>query len=154
MLWRGNNYKGAKVKESESEVAQLCPTMGFSRQVSWSGMPFPSPGDLPDPEIKPGSPTLRADTLPSEPPGKSSFKNHLFYGWVVCWASQVALVVKNLPANAGDIRDVGSISGSGRSPGEGNGNPLQSSCLENSVNRGAWWATVNGLTKSQTWLNN
>ena len=65
-------------------------------------------------------------------------------------ASQVVLVVKNLPANAGDIRDVGSISGSGRSPGEGNGNPLQSSCLENSVNRGAWWATVNGLTKSQT----
>ena len=58
------------MKESESEVAQLCPTMGFSRQVSWSGLPFPSPGDLPDPEIKPGSPTLRADTLPSEPPGK------------------------------------------------------------------------------------
>jgi len=55
-------------------------------------------------------------------------------------ASQVVLVVKNLPANAGDIRDVGSISGSGRSPGEGNGNPLQSSCLENSMNRGAWWA--------------
>ena len=58
------------MKESESEVAQLCLTMGFSRQVSWSGLPFPSPGDLPDPEIKPGSPTLRADTLPSEAPGK------------------------------------------------------------------------------------
>ena len=46
-------------------------------------------------------------------------------------ASQVALVVKNLPANAGDIRDAGSIAGSGRSPGGGHGNPLQHSCLEN-----------------------
>ena len=42
----------------------------FSRQEYWSGLPFPSPGDLPDPEIKPGSPTLQADSLPSEPPGK------------------------------------------------------------------------------------
>ena len=53
-------------------------------------------------------------------------------------ASQVVLVVKNLPANAGDIRDAGSIHGMGRSPGEGNGNPLQYSCLENSMDRGAW----------------
>ena len=45
--------------------------MGFSRQEHWSGLPFPSPGDLPDPEIEPGSPTLQADALPSEPPGKS-----------------------------------------------------------------------------------
>ena len=51
--------------------------------------------------------------------------------------SQVATVVKNPPANAGDGRDVGSIPGSGRSPGEGNGNPLQYSCLENSRERGA-----------------
>ena len=49
----------------------------------------------------------------------------------------LALVVKTLPANAGDIRDVGSIPGSGRSPGEGNGNPLQYPCLENSMDRGA-----------------
>ena len=66
------------------------------------------------------------------------------------WASQVALVVKNLPANAGDLRDLGLVPGSGRSPGEGNGNPLQYSCLENSMERGAWWATVPGLVKSQT----
>ena len=46
--------------------------MGFSRQECWSGLPFPSPGDLPDPGIKPGSPTLQADALPSEPPGKPS----------------------------------------------------------------------------------
>ena len=51
-------------------------------------------------------------------------------------ASQVALVVKNLPANAGDLRDVGSIPRSGRSPGGGKGNPLQNSCLENSMDRG------------------
>ena len=55
------------------------------------------------------------------------------------WASQVALVVKNSAANAGHIRDQGSIPGSGRSPGEGNGNPLQYSCLKNSMDRGAWW---------------
>ena len=57
------------------------------------------------------------------------------------------LVVKNLPANAGDIRDVGSIPASGRSPGEGNGNPLQYSCLENPINRGAWWAIVCRISK-------
>ena len=53
-----------------------------------------------------------------------------------CPASQVVLVVKNLPANAGDARDTGSIPGSGRSPRVGNGNPLQYSCLENSMDRG------------------
>ena len=59
-------------------------------------------------------------------------------------------VVKNLPANVGDARDMGLISGSGRSPGEGNGNPLQYSCLENSMDREAWWARVHRVTKSQT----
>ena len=49
---------------------QAPPSMGFSRQECWSGLPFPSPGDLPDPGIKPGSPVLQADALPSEPPGK------------------------------------------------------------------------------------
>ena len=53
-------------------------------------------------------------------------------------------VVKNLPANVGDAGDVGSVSGSGRSPGVGNGNPLQYSCLDNCMDRGAWWATVHG----------
>ena len=62
---------------------------------------------------------------------------------------QLVLVVKNPPANAGDIRDTGSIPGSGKSPGEGNGNPLQYSCLENPTERGAWWATVH---QSWTWL--
>ena len=49
---------------------QAPPSMGFSRQQCWSGLPFPSPGDLPDPGIEPGSPGLQADALPSEPPGK------------------------------------------------------------------------------------
>ena len=62
-------------------------------------------------------------------------------------------MVKNLPANAGDTTDLGSIPGSGRSFGEGNGNPLQYSCLENSMDREAWQATVYGVTKSQTQLS-
>ena len=61
-----------------------------------------------------------------------------------------ALVVKNLPAKAGDVRDVSLIPGSGRSPGEGHGNLLQCSFLANSMDRGSWWATVHGVTKSQT----
>jgi len=62
----------------------------------------------------------------------------------------VALVVKNLPANAGDIRDAGSIPGSGRSPGGGHGNPVQYSCLENPVDRGVWQVTVHSVAQSQT----
>ena len=61
-------------------------------------------------------------------------------------------MVKTLPANAGDVRDVGSIPGSGRSPGGGHGNPLQDSCLENALDRGVRQAAVPGVTKSQTRL--
>ena len=68
------------------------------------------------------------------------------------WASQVALVLKNLPANAGDIRDVGSIPGLGRLPGGGHGNSLQYSCLENPMDREDWWATIHGVAKSRTRL--
>ena len=60
-------------------------------------------------------------------------------------------VVKNPPANAGDV---GSVAESGRSPGGGNGNPPQYSCLGNSTNRGAWWATVHGVVKSRIRLSN
>ena len=59
------------------------------------------------------------------------------------WASQVVLAVKNLPASA-DVREAGSTPGSGRSPGEESSNPFQYSCLENPMDRGAWWATVHG----------
>ena len=59
-------------------------------------------------------------------------------------------MVKNPPANIGDIRDAGSIHGSARSPGGGNDNPLQCSCLKNPMDRGAWWATIHGAANSQT----
>ena len=65
-------------------------------------------------------------------------------------ASQVSLVVKNPPANAGDIRDVSLIPGSGRSPGGGHNNPLKYSCLENPMDREAWQATVHRVAKSGT----
>ena len=65
-------------------------------------------------------------------------------------AFQVALEVKNLTANAGDIRDVGSIPRLGRSPGGGHGNSLQNSCLENPIDTGAWPATVHRVAKNHT----
>ena len=65
----------------------------------------------------------------------------------------MVLAVKNPPANAGDARDVGSIPGSGRSPGVGNGTPLQYSCLRNPMDRGAWRVTVHGATRHQTQLS-
>jgi len=65
----------------------------------------------------------------------------------VAWVSQVALVVKNLPVSA---EDLGWISGSERAPGEGNSNPLQHPGLENPMDRGTWWATVQGVAKRWT----
>ena len=81
------------------------------------------------------------------------FKDILFnkYCWVI-GASQEDLVVENLAFSSGDIRNVGSVPGSGRYSGGGNGNPLQYLCLENSMDRGAWWATIPGVTKSRTLL--
>ena len=67
-------------------------------------------------------------------------------------SSQVALVVKNPPANAGDLRDAASIPGSGRSPGGGQGSPIQYSCLENPMDRGAWQAAVHRVAQSRTGL--
>ena len=77
-------------------------------------------------------------------------KKEWIYIYIYVWASQLALVVKNPSANVGDTRDVGSIPGSGRSPGGENGNPLQYSCLENPMDNRAWWATVLRVTKSRT----
>ena len=70
------------------------------------------------------------------------------------WGFPAGAVVKNLPANEGDSRDVGSIPGSGRSPGVGGGNLLQYSCLEISMDRGAWWVTVHRTAKSRAGLSN
>ena len=85
--------------------------------------------------------------LSSVPFMKSSLSD-----WYINYFSfQVALAVKNTPASAGDV---GLIPWLGRSPGEGNGNPLQYSCLGNPMDRGAWWATVHEVSKSQTQVSN
>ena len=126
---------------------QAPPSMEFSRQEYWSGLPCPSPGDLPNPGIDPGSPALQADTLPSEPPRKPQFYAYLLNcTGIPMWVSGVEST-----CHAGDL---GSISGWGRSPGGGNDNPLQYSCLGNPMDGGAWWATVQRVAESQTWLSN
>ena len=96
----------------------------------------------------------------AEDPGKlqSMGSQRVGNDWVtitqsyLLWASQLALMVKNRPANAGDVRDMGSIPGSGRSPGGGHSHPLQYSCLQSPMDRGAWQAQVHRVWKSQTWL--
>ena len=140
---------------------QAPPSVGFSRQEYWSGFPFPSPGHLPNPGIEPGSPALQAGSLPSEPPGKYLHRKLLQINNKIIKQLQkctflsknkdVTLfpqVVKNSPANARDTRDMGSNPGSGGCPGEGNGHPLQYSCLGNPMDRGAWLSTVHGVLKS------
>ena len=72
--------------------------------------------------------------------------------WTSPWASQMKLVVKNPPADAGDIRDTGLIPGLARFPGGGNGKLLQYSCLKNPMDRETWWVTVHRVAKSWTWL--
>ena len=83
-----------------------------------------------------------------------SVRFDVYYETVLCQGFPGGTMVKNRPANAGDARDMGLIPGLGRSPGEGNGNPLQYSCLENFMDRGACWWTVHVVTKSQTRLSN
>ena len=73
---------------------------------------------------------------------------HIWFS-LFLWASQVALVVRNRPVNAGDVRDMGLIPGSGWSPGGRHGNPLQYSCLETPMDTGAWRATIHRVTKSR-----
>ena len=114
-------------------------------------MPIPSLGDLSDPGIEPGSPALREDSLPSELPGKPKLYIYMYIQFTAMVNIYVYLGFlggsdgKESACSAGNT---GSILESGRSPGEGNGYPLQYSCLENSMDRGAWWATVHGVAKS------
>ena len=104
-------------------VAHQVPlSMAFSRREHWRGLPLPTPGDLPDPGI--------------------SNTGLLHMGFLE------AQTVKSPPANAGDSRDWGLIPESGRSPGVGNGTPVQYSCLENPMERGTWQATALGVAKS------
>ena len=78
--------------------------------------------------------------------------SHLRVYIYICRASQAVLVVKNLSASAGDAGDPAPIPELGRSPGEGNSNPLQDSCLENPMDRGAWWTIVHGVAKTRARL--
>ena len=127
-------------------------------QGCWGGQPFRSPGDLPNQGGEPRSPSVQADSVPAEPPGKPkntgvgtlSLLQRIFLTqelnrgllqcrWILYQLSyQGRSAVKNSPANAGEKRDLGSISGLGRSPGGEHSNPLQCSCLENPRERGAW----------------
>ena len=117
-------------------------SMGFPRQKYWSGLPFPPPGDLPDPGIKHASPALAGRFFTTKPPGKNFLKVRFTLYCNLGFSG--SSVVKNPPANGGDS---GLIPGSGRSPGEGNGNSLQYSCLGNPMDRRAWQATVHGVAK-------
>ena len=86
-LWSGST--GSKTLEMKVKVAQSCPALcnpkEFSRSEYWSGLPFPSPGSLPNPGIKPRCPTLQADALPFEPPGKSFVCYcHYYYSECLC----------------------------------------------------------------------
>ena len=69
------------------------------------------------------------------------------------WKLLLPLVAQTVKASAYNAGDLGSVPGSGRSPGKGNGNPLQYSCLENPMDGGAWWTAIHGITKSRTWLS-
>ena len=167
-----------KVK-SESEVTQSCPTlrtpwtaanqappsMGFSRQEYWSGLPLPSPHFLLIVLKSAFDVNLRSalwmenhgvEQTPPYPVLCVPMFSKLLGLGPKCRASQVALVIKNPSASAGDGRDADWIPGSGRSPGEGHGNPPQYSCLENPLGRKAWWAIVHGAAKTWTrlkWLS-
>ena len=123
-------------------VARQAPvSMEFSWEEHWSGLPFPPPGDLPSLGIKPGSLTLQADCLLNA----GSYKFPLYFMSSTCsFGLPWWLSCKNPPGNVGDTC---SIPGSGNSPGKENGSALQYSCLENPMDRGAWLATVQGITK-------
>ena len=124
-------------------ASQAPPSMGFPRQEYWSGLSFPSPEDLTDPGIKLLSPALALNHLGS---------------WVLI--SLTYWQQRGLPRGySGKVsacqcrRHKHKWRGWGRSHGVGNGNPLQYSCLENPMDRGAWRATVHGVTKSRTQLS-
>ena len=136
-------------------VAQSCPTL--CDPMDYSPNRLLCPWDFPGKMEWVAIPFSKRSSQPRDWTMVSCIKGRFFTVWAIREAhiyikrgSQVALVVENLPANARDLRDVGSISRLRRSLGEGHGNPLQYSCLENPMGRGAWQAAVHGVTESQT----
>ena len=135
-------------------------SIGFPRQEYWSGLPFPPPRDLPNQRSNLSLLHWQVDSLPLSHLGSPSLiireisiKTTMSSSHQSEWqppkkSTSRASLVKNLPANTGDTRNAGSIPGLGRSPGGGNGNPLQYSCLGNPTDRGAWRAAVHGVSKS------
>ena len=134
-------------------VARQAPlSMEFPRQEYWSGLPFPSPGDLPKSGVKPGSPALQA-----EPPGKPNKASITLQSW------RHFMVIKKMPPRGfpgGPVAKM--LCSQCRGPefdpwssncGKGNGTPLRYSCLENPMDGGAWWAAVHGVVKSWTRLS-
>ena len=113
----------------------------FSRQEYWSRLPLPSPGDLPDPGIEPQSPTLQADSLLSEPPGKPQNRKQLLFQ-MFCGTKAVTMTTRVTEIGVQYTR-----------VGEGNGTPLQYSCLENPMDGGAWCAAVHGVARSRIRLS-
>ena len=140
------------VPHHRRQPTRLPPYLGFSRQEHCSGVPFPS--ILPESEKGKWSRSVVCDSLrphglqptrllrPWDFPGKSTG-----VGCHCLLHFPGDSGVKNPPAKAGAAKDAGLIPGLGRSPGKGNGNPIQYSCLENPMDRGTWWATVYGVTK-------
>ena len=146
--------------------------MGFSRQEYQSGLLFPSPGDLPKPETEPLSAAFAGGFFTTEPLGlpicfllNVNYNHHLFWVEGEETEGKLGFAGYHLPAqgfsggsedkgSACNAGDPGSIPALGRSPGEGNSNPFQYSCLENPMDRGAWQATVHGVAKSLTRLKN
>ena len=116
--------------------------MEFSRQEYWSGLSCPPPGDLPDPGIKPMS--LTPSCIGRKFTTSATREDICYIIITQNPASLVAQMVKESACNAGDP---GSIPGSGGSPGERNGNPLQYSCLENPMDRGAWQVSAHSVTQ-------
>ena len=144
---------------------QAPPSLGLSRQEHWSGLPFPSP--MRESEVIQSCPTL-CNPMDCSLPGSSI--HGIFQARVLEWVASAfsdtfmwqniwnmgflaGAVVKNMPANAGDGKDMDSIPGSGRSLGVRNGNLLQHSPLENTMGMGAWWVIVHGVLETQAQLS-
>ena len=117
--------------------------MGFPRQEYWRGLPFPPPGDLPNPGIELRSPTLQADSLLSEPPGPLTVLLPL----IRILVSTLNCVIQN------KSRVVLEETLFGNTSAIETGTPLQYPCLENPMDGGAWWAAVHGVAKSRTRLS-